>query len=270
MILFVSLLELLFAINSGPQNQLPVNRTGQPDTIKIWNVTADRISADQLGQYYIINSGALAKYNPGGDSVYSWSEPQTGRITLIDAGDPMRILVYQKDFNLLRFLNNRLAPLSGPIRLDDLGLTSPLAFAVSKQGGFWVLDGTTYRIKQIDQELQKISESEPLNLHSATDSSGYQMIESGDRVLLLIPGLEIQVFDLFANLIKRIPLKVPSFNVYGNRILLVYPDKITLWKDPVTPEEILFRLSNCDIREAFLIHNKLLIRTPDKVILIAL
>ncbi|MFA5815891.1 MAG: hypothetical protein WC865_09765 [Bacteroidales bacterium] len=270
MTFFISLLRIFLIVGAEPYNQFPADWPEKADTAKVWHIAADRISADPLGQYYIISTGSLVKYDSRGDSAYSWSEPQTGRITMIDTGDPMRILVYQKDFNLLRFLNNRLAPLSGQIRLDDLGLTAPLALAVSRQGGFWVLDGSTFRIRHIDQQLKTVVESVPLNLPSGPDSSGYRMIESGDQILLLIPGQEIQVFDLFANLIKKIPLKVPSFNVYGNRILLVYPDKIVLWKDPVTPEETVFGRSGADIREAFLIQNKLLIRTSDKVILITL
>ncbi|TSA37652.1 MAG: hypothetical protein D4R64_05520 [Porphyromonadaceae bacterium] len=270
MTFFISLLGIFLGIGSEPLNQFPADRSGKTDTIKVWPIAADRISADPLGQYYIISAGSLVRYDSKGDSAYSWSEPQTGRITMIDTGDPMRILVYQKDFNLLRFLNNRLAPLSGPIRLDDLGLTAPLALAISRQGGFWVLDGSTFRIRHIDQQLKTVVESVPLNLPSGTDSTGFRMIESGDQILLLIPGREIQVLDLFANMIKKIPLKVPSFNVYGNRILLVFPDKIVLWKDPVSPEETLFARSGADIREAFLIQNKLLIRTSDQVILMSL
>ena len=267
MILFFSLLEILLGAGSGFLNPFPPDRFEKADTQKIWRMAADGISADQLGQNYIINAGSLVKYDSLGDSAYSWSEPQTGRITLIDTGDPMRVLVYQKDFNLLRFLNNRLAPLSGPIRLDDLQLTAPLALAVSRQGGFWVLDGATCRIRLFDQQMQNLMESVPLNLPAAPDSSGYRLIESGDQLLLLIPGKEILVFDLFANQIKKIPLKASSINVYGNRILLIYPHKITLWKDPVTPEVALFNCFGAVIREACLFQNKLLIRTSDQVIL---
>lgn len=253
----------------NPMNDTPVSGHGISDTIKIWNIAADRISADPLGQCYIVSAGILVKYDARGDSAYSWSEPQSGHITAVDTGDPMRILVYQKDFNLLRFLNNRLAQLSGPVRLDDLGLISPLALAVSHQGGFWALDGTTFRLRYFDQQLKTVLESKPLNLPSGTIAEEYRLIESGDRIFLLVPGREIQVFDLFANLIKKIPLKVPSFNIYGTRILLVYPDRIMLWKDPVTPEVNLFSRSGADIREACLIQNTLLIRTGQKVVLIS-
>lgn len=267
MTLFISLLAVISALGTGPFHQ-PEIPAGKTDTLKVWNVVADRISVDPLGQFYMINNGTLIKYDALGDSVFSWSEPQTGRITLIDSGEPMRILVYQKDFNLLRFLNNRLAPISGPIRLDDLGITVPLAISISHQGGFWVVDGSSFRLRQIDKQNETIVESRPLNLPSGAGSPDYRLTESGDQVFLLIPGLEIQVFDLFANLIKKIPLKVPSFNVYGTRILLTYPDKITLWKDPVTAEETLATSSGATFREACLLQNRLLIRTAEKVFMI--
>jgi hypothetical protein len=266
----ISVLSFAVGLGSGSDCPCSVGKPEPSDTLKVWNIPADAISADPIGQFYMVRAGMLTRYDSRGDSVYSWSEPQTGRISLIDSSDPMRILVYQKDFNLLRFLNNRLAPLSGLIRLDDLGMTTPLALATSRQGGFWILDGSTYRIRHIDQQLKTVAESVPVNIPIGPDSLPYRLTESGDRILLLIPDREIQVFDLFANLIKKIPVRVPSFNPSGNRILLVYPDKIVLWKDPVTPVETLFTRVSADIREAFLVQDKLFIRTTARVMLIVL
>ncbi len=270
MTLFISLLEIFFGLSAEPANSNFFSSLQETDTIKVWTKAAETIAADQLGQFYLVNNGSLVKYDSRGDSAYSWSEPKTGAITRIDAGDPMRILVYQKDFNLLRFLNNRLAPSSGVIRLDDLGITVPLAVASSRQGGFWVVDGTSFRLRQINMQLRTLVESAPLNLPSGKGSTDYRLTESGDQVMLLIPGKEIQVFDLFANLLRKIPLKVPSFNVYANQILLVYPHRITLWKDPVTEEEELVRSREGEFLEACLYQNMMLIRMPQKVILLRL
>jgi hypothetical protein len=237
------------------------------DTLKVWPVMADRISGDPLGQFYIVRSGTIVKYDVMGDSAYSWSDPQTGSITMIDTGDPMRTLVYQKDFNLLRFLNNRLTPIAGVTRLDDLGIPFPIALATSRQGGFWVLSGSTLSIRLVSPQLNTVVESAAINLPQTTDFEGYRLVESGDQLFLFIPGHEILVFDLFANLVKKIPLKALSFQVYGNRILLIYPDRVILWKDPVTPEETIFQRASANIRDAYFSNNHLLIRTSDKVVL---
>ena len=268
MTLLTGLLAIVLSLPAETPVGPPADWFSKQDTIKVWNLSAGAISADPLGQFYIVNAGAIVKYDVGGDSTYSWSEPRTGAITLIDSSDPMRILVYQKDFNLLRFLNNRLAPLSGAIRLDELGLTTPLALALSRQGGFWVLDGSTMRIRLIDQQLKTTVESEPLDLPASAETAPYHLIESGDQLLLHIPGQEIQMFDLFANRIRKIAIKALSINAFGDRILLVYPDRILLWKDPFTPEETLFNQPGGGILDACLIWNKILIRTSGQVILI--
>ena len=260
---------LLFCMSSAAR---PVFVSGyhQPapaDTLKVWHQRVDIISGDPLGQFYMVRSGTIVKYDARGDSAYSWSDPQTGSITMIDTGDPMRTLVYQKDFNLLRFLNNRLTPLGGVTRLDDLGIPFPLAFATSRQGGFWVLSGSTLSIRLVSQQLNTVVESAAINLPQTTDFEGYRLVESGDQLFLFIPGREILVFDLFANLVKKIPLKALSFQVYGNRILLIYPDRVILWKDPVTPEETIYQGASANIRDAYFSNNHLLIRTSDKVVL---
>ncbi len=264
----ITLLGLILGFGHPVVGEANICPLSKQDTLKIYDHKTDLISSDPLGQFYLVRENTLVKYSAVGDSVYSWSDPQSGRISLIDTGDPMRLLVYQKDFNLLRFLNNRLAPISGPIRLDDLGITNPLALALARQGGFWVVDGTTFRLKYIDNQYDTKVESEPLNLATANDRIPYRLTESGDQVFLLIPGREIQVFDLFANLIKRIPLKISSMNIYRNLILLVNPDQIALWKDPVTPEDILIRKNGAGFREACLLPDKLLILTREKVLLL--
>jgi hypothetical protein len=249
-------------------NQAVALPTNGADTIRVWNIATEKITTDPMGQHYLVSGGTLIKYDSRGDSVYSWSNPPTGRIVVIDAGDPMRILVYQKDFNLVRFLNNRLAPISNPIRLDDIGITSVLALATANQGGFWIVDGSNMRLKLIGQQLETLLESAPLPLSLARSTSEYKMIEAGNRVFLLLPDECILEFDLFANLIRKIPLKTPSFNVFGNKILLVYPEKIILWTDPVTDPVELLNRPGASISEACLSQNHLLIKTSKKVVLL--
>ncbi len=244
----------------------PAADASPADTLRRWTEPADQISSDPLGQFYIVRGSLLVRYDTNGDSTCSWSEPSTGPVTIVDPGDPMRILVYQKDFNLLRFLNNRLAPLSDPVRLDDLGITNPIAVAASRDGGFWVLDGFTGRLRHIGPQLTTLVESIPIGLPAGT--TGCRLAESGDRVYLLLTGREIRAFDQFANPLRNIPLQAVSFMPYGNRLLIVRPGTVTLWKDPVTDEETVFR-SDSEIRDARLFGQRLLVKTAAGVLLLS-
>jgi len=265
---FSHLLSTAIVFSLMINSQAVAAPSGGADTIKVWDVTAEKITTDPLSQHYVVIGGALVKYDSAGDSAFSWSDPPSGRIAMIDASDPMRILVYQKDFNLVRFLNNRLAPISSPIRLDEIGITSTLALATAHQGGFWIVDGSNRRLKLMGQQLETLLESAPLNLSVQPGTSEYKMIEAGNRVFLLIPNEFILEFDLFANLVRRIPIKAPSFDVAANKILLVYPEKIILWTDPVSDPIELVNMPGAGIIEACLSQNHLLIRTAKKVILL--
>jgi hypothetical protein len=241
----------------------------ESDTLRSWQTPATAISSDPLGQFYIVRGSLVVRYDSNGDSTCSWSEASTGPVTLIDSGDPMRILIYQKDFNLLRFLNNRLAPISEAIRLDDLGISNPLAIAAAREGGFWVLDGFTMRLRHIGPQLNTVVESMPVDLPAGSAAAACRMAEAGDRIYLLLPGLEIRVFDLFANPLKRIPVKAIDFRPYGNSLLLVRPEAVTIRKDPVTEEEPVFLSPGREIRQACLLPQKLLLSTSAGVYLLS-
>ena len=246
------------------------NLNGQqdPSVLRSWPGTAERIAADPSGKIYLVRNGILTCFTEQGDSLYSWSDPASGRITGIDLTDPLRLLVYQKDFNLLRFLNNRLAPLAEAISLDQLDIPHPLALATSRQGGFWVLDGTTLRLRRYDHQLNLRVESSPLILPDSAGVKGIQLIESADRIWLLVTGVEIRQFDSFGNFVRRIPLKVNFISPYGEQLLLVRTDRITLLSDAFLPETPVLEWPRNTLLEAILLNDRMLLRTAREVILI--
>jgi len=239
-----------------------------PAVIKSWPGESELIAADLLGQVYIVKAGNLTKYSETGDSLFTWSDPASGSITSVDASDPLRILVYHRDFNLVRFLNNRLTPLSDPIKLDNLNCTNPLALATSRQGGFWILDGTTSRLRYFDHQLNLQVESSPLSFSGIQPTSGIRLIESANRLWLQVTGKEIRQYDLFGNLTRHIPVSALAVSLYGQQLLFIYPDKITLFSDPFKPETSVTEWTGNPLLEAFLLDKRLLVRTAKEVLLI--
>ncbi len=230
---------------------------------------SEGISADPLGRFYLVRNGMLIKYSGSGDSLASWSDPSKGAITRIDATDPLRTLVLQQDFNLLRFLSNRLSPLSDPIGLDQLGITDPLAIATCRQGGFWILDGTSLRLRRYDHQLTLVSETAPLNLPQTSGKNRPLLFESGSRLWLIIPGEEIRQFDAFGNPLYRLPMKVVSASPAGEEILLTYPDKLVLFSDPALPGKTLLEWPKSPLLEGCMQNHQLWIRTSGEVIILS-
>ncbi|MFO7617493.1 MAG: hypothetical protein R6V75_09600 [Bacteroidales bacterium] len=240
----------------------------QPDTLRRWEGRYDQVACDPAGNIYLARGAALVKYGPAGDSLYSWSDPESGRISRADAGDPFRILVYQPDFNRLRLLNNRLAPLSPVIHVDDLGITNPLALCSSRQGGLWILDGNSLRINYFDQHHHLISESAPCPLGEEPVTGPISLLEQADRLYLHLPGREILVFDLFGNLIRKIPLQATSLDADGQRLMLATGSRVVSWKDPVEPVATLAEIPGEAILQAVRCRSNLLVRLDNRVLLI--
>lgn len=247
---------------------LNLNAQVDPVVIKSWPGESELIAADLLGQVYIVRAGSLTRYSETGDSLFTWSDPASGSITAVDVSDPLRILVYQGDFNLVRFLNNRLAPVSDPVKLDNLGITNPLSLATSSQGGFWILDGTTFRLRHYDHQLNLQVESPPLTFSGTQPTSGIRLIESAGRIWLQVPGQEIRQYDLFGNFLRRIPLNAVAVSLFGQQLFCVYPDKLTLFSDPFKPETVVTEWTGSPLLEAYLQDNRLLVRTTREVLLI--
>ncbi len=243
---------------------------GQADRVIMhsWPGASDLIAAEPTGSLYIVREGILTRFSENGDSLFTWTDPASGAITWIDVSDPLRILVYQKDFNLLRFLNNRLAPLSDPVRLDQLGIPEPMALATSRQGGFWVLDGTTLRLCRYDHQLHRQTESSPLDIQEPASRNVIRLFESSGRLWLHLPGSEIRQFDLFGNLVRRIPLKVQSISPFGDQLLLVRPGGVSLFADPFLPESPLLQWPESTLLDACLQKDCWLVRTSREVLLL--
>jgi len=190
----------------------PAHRVRAQEPAMSWTVQASGISADRLGFIYIHTPGQLVKYSPAGDSLYSWSNPLLGNIGRICTLDPMKTLIFIADFNQILFLDKTLSPIADPVNLDDTGFTGVTAASTSKLGGYWIFQGSSRQIIRIGADNRPIARSMPVNVASGNPDRAL-LIESGDQLLLVIPGVEIHEFDLFGNFIRKTPLPYPGFTL---------------------------------------------------------
>ncbi len=247
---------------------------GQPlapsDSDTLWKSSGqyDQMACDPNGNFYLVKGPTLIKFSPSGDSLYSWSDPESGRISRVDAQNPFRIMVYHSDFNRIRLLNNRLAPLSPPTEVDELGIPNPLALCSSRQGGIWIFDGNELTIKYFDPLYQQALTSAPCSLGTQPTRGQMSLLERADRLYLHIPDQEILVFDLFGNLIRKLSLRAASLDVFESKLVMASDNRVILWKDAVTPALTLAEMSTQPVLQSLKCRNNLLIRLADRVLLL--
>jgi len=213
--MFSILLILLFVLNDL---QTDYKLSG---TLKI---QGDQFYSDPIGHLYIIRGNRIQKFNDYLEKLADYTNVYLGNITSVDVSDPLRILVYYKEFNQIVWLDNYLLELRSPIRLDDLFIDQAELVCSSSHGGFWIYNSLKKQIQYFDANLRFIHES--INLHPLTgEVIPCSMIEKSSIVYLNVPNIGILAFDRFGTYSQTLP---------------VFPDK----QFQVTDENIFYTCNN--------------------------
>jgi hypothetical protein len=188
--------------------------------IKILDVKADHISTDYLGHIYTILDDQLSKYDTKGDLIATYSNKYLGKISMIDASNPLRVLVFYQDFGQLVFLDDMLSLIGDPIVLEELGMDQSTLACISVNDGIWLYEPQDFKLIRMDRNLKVTGEVYQVNQLVGTIVEPVFLLEKDNLVYLNNPGTGILVFDIFGAYIKTIPLEISNeFQVIRNTIL---------------------------------------------------
>ena len=110
-------------------------------------------SVDNLGNIYVINSdNQLKKLSPRGDSLAVFNDVRRyGKIGSIDVTNPLKILVYYRDFTTIieldRFLN-----IINTIDLRKQNILQAKAVGLAYDNNIWIFDELDARLKRIGDD----------------------------------------------------------------------------------------------------------------------
>jgi len=187
--------------------------------VKALDIKADHISTDYLGQVYIIVDDQLLKYNTNGGLIATYSNKYLGKISMIDASNPLRILVFYQDFGQLVFLDDMLSLIGDPIVLETLGMDQSTLACASVNDGIWLYEPQDFKLIRMDRNLKITGEVYQVNQLAGTIVEPTFLLEKDNLVYLNNPGKGILVFDIFGAYIKTIPLNIANeFQVIRNTV----------------------------------------------------
>jgi hypothetical protein len=108
-------------------------------------------TTDNLGNIYVISStNQLKKLNEKGDSISVVNDIRRfGKISAVDASNPLKVLVYYKDFSRLVILD-RLLNIRNTIDLRQQNIFQVKAFTISYDNNIWLYDELDSKIKKLD------------------------------------------------------------------------------------------------------------------------
>jgi hypothetical protein len=161
----------------------------------------------------------IVKYNSDGVLQKKFSTKRYGKIEFVDAMNPLKLLVYYKDFQRILFLDNQLSESSTMISLELLNHEQTGLVCSSSNNSFWIYDKQNNELSRFDSELKSILKTGNLKRILDIDVKPNFMQENNNFVYLNCPNEGILVFDIYGTFYKTIPLKkLKEFNIVNGDV----------------------------------------------------
>lgn len=185
-------------------------------------------TVDNLDNLYLVNAdGRIKKLNAGGDSVAVFNDVRRyGPLHSLDASNPLKLLLYYKDFGTLvildRFLNIR-----NTIDLRKQNILQVTACGQSYDNKIWLYDGLDSKLKKIDEDGSLLSETPDFRQVFGEAPNPQQLYDQEGFVYLYDPQKGVYVFDYYGALKNQLGFTNWSdFKVLGRYLFGVENDTL--------------------------------------------
>ncbi|MGZ4090359.1 MAG: hypothetical protein ACXVNO_06540 [Bacteroidia bacterium] len=178
----------------------------QPQRIVIKS-KLDYFTTDNIGNVYTVKDDELVKYLPTGKFFLRYSNLKLGNITTVDATNPLKLVLYYRDFQQIVFLDNQLSLNSEPVSLEKLGYEQTDLVCASTNNGFWTYNKQNNELIRFNESSKKIAATGNLKQVLQADLNPNFMTEHNGYLFLNSPETGIYVFDMFGAFSKIISLK---------------------------------------------------------------
>lgn len=176
-------------------------------------------TGDNFGNSYIVNDDELMKYLNSGKFFARYSNLKLGTITSVDATNPLKLLLYYRDFQQIVFLDNQLSKNSEAVSLEQLGYEQTHLVCAGANNSFWIYNRQNNELIRFDENLKKVAATGNLKQILQSNLSPDFMLEHNGNLFLNCPETGILVFDIFGAFSKTLSLKgLKQFQVNENII----------------------------------------------------
>jgi hypothetical protein len=191
--------------------------------LKSISIVGHIISTDKSGNVYCAtNKNTIYRFDANGDSTGFFNTVRRGKISQIDATNPMRILVFYNDVPQLIFLDKMMSAKSS-IDLKSLKIYDCPSISNSADGLVWAYHTINAELVKIDDNA-KISSSSFNFLQLFQTNVQPIFITEQERMLFVIDtNLGILKFDQFGNYLTTYHFS-PKELQYVNKQLVFYID----------------------------------------------
>ncbi len=201
-------------------------------------------TVDNLDNIYILNSrNQVKKINANGDSAAVYNDVKKfGQATLIDVSNPLKLLLYYKDYATVVVLDRFLNAVN-IIDLRKQNIFQVKAIGQSYDNKIWVYDELEGKLKKIDEDGKLLQETPDFRLLLGQAPTPVKIFDENKYVYLYDSLQGVYVFDYFGSLKNNIMIdhwqnfKVAGKYIFGTRLDMLYRYEISTfrvdeWKIP--------------------------------------
>jgi len=178
-------------------------------------------TVDNLGNIFLLDkTNQLKKLSPEGDSIAIYSNaPKYGTLYFIDASNPMKVLLYYRDFGTIvvldRLLNER-----SVVDLRRLNIFQARAICQSYDNAVWVYDEGEARLKRVADDGSILDQTGDLRVQ-LEEAPSPSVIADNDRLVYLYDSARgVLAFDYYGTLKSKVAfLGWQDFQVVGKYIV---------------------------------------------------
>jgi hypothetical protein len=178
-------------------------------------------TTDNLGNIFLLNKNyQIKKVKPNGDSVTVFNDVRRyGRLYSIDAANPLKLLLYYKDFGTVVVLD-RFLTLRTTIDLRRQNIIQCKAISQSFDNGIWVYDEMEATLKKLNDDGKEVERSNDLRLTFDTVPSPTTLVDDDKLVYMYDPQKGLYMFDYYGTLKNKIALTGwQDFQVIGKAVV---------------------------------------------------
>lgn len=163
---------------------------------------------DNLDNVYLLTAtDQLKKYNASGDSVAVYNNIRKfGKVHSMDVSNPLKLLLYYKDFSSIVILDRLLSPRS-TIDLRTKNILQVAAIGLSYDNNIWIFDSYDHKLKKIDEEGNVLLETPDFRQALGQAIAPQQIIDENKQVYLYDTVNGLYVFDRYGTFQRKIPVE---------------------------------------------------------------
>lgn len=198
---------------------LLLNINAQSQSIEFKGKT---FTTDQTGSYYEIYANQIIKIGKNGQRQFTYSNNILGEISSVDVSNPMKIVVFFRDFSKIVVLDNTLTEQGGVLDLNEVSLEETSLVCTSYNNGIWYYNPLKFQLTRLEHATKNVNSSANISNILNKNIQPNFLVEFNNKLYLNDPINGVLVFDIYGTYLKTIPIfGLTTFQVKEKYLLYV-------------------------------------------------